>query len=71
MKILDILDQKINGYYQLNKEYPNKIIMSQETKNKIFIELEEIDINLSWKDKKDNYRGIKIEIKKDIFLELK
>jgi hypothetical protein len=46
--------------------------MSKETKNKLFTELELItDLSLCWYDKKDNYRGIPIEIKKDVFIELK
>jgi hypothetical protein len=71
-KLLDYLDEMINGYYQKNNTYPTRIIMNKETKDKIFIELGlEPEIDNSWKDSKDNYRGIEIEIKKDIaFIEL-
>jgi hypothetical protein len=72
MSILKHLDDTINGYYQKNNNYPDSIIMSKETKKKIFTELKEgSDLSLCWVDKKNNYRGIKIEIKKDIFIELK
>jgi hypothetical protein len=72
MNILTLLDDKINGYYQNNGNYPTKIIMDKETKDKIFTELElEPTLDNCWKEKEDNYRGIKIVIKKDIFLELK
>ena len=70
--ILEALDQKINGYYELNNNYPTLILMSKEIKDKVFEALEiEPKIDLCWTSKKDNYRGIEIQIKKDTFLELK
>jgi hypothetical protein len=61
--ILDYLDEIINGYYQKTGNYPQKIIMSPRSKEKLFSELElEPPLDNSWKDKQDNYRGIKIEI---------
>lgn len=71
MNILKLLDSQINGYYQNKKDYPSKITMSKETKDKIFKELElEPIMDLSWNDKKNNYRGIEIEIKENTFIEL-
>jgi hypothetical protein len=70
--ILEALDQKISGYYEINKDYPALILMSKEIKDKVFEALEtEPKIDLCWTGKKDNYRGIEIQIKKDTFLELK
>jgi hypothetical protein len=71
--LLDHLDQKINGYYEKKEEYPKAILMSKDTKDKLFIELKETppDIDNCWIDKRDNYRGLKIEIKEDIFIELR
>jgi hypothetical protein len=61
--LLGYLDNQIELFRQKNNNYPFKIIMNKETRDKIFTELEnDIDISLSWKDKKNNYRGIKIEI---------
>ena len=71
MSILELLDEKINGYYQKNNNYPNLIIMSKEVKDKIFAQLElEPEMNNSWRDTKNNYRGINIEIKENSFIEL-
>lgn len=71
MSILAILDNQINGFYQNNNDYPKLILMSKETKDKVFNELLlESDTKDSWVDKKDNYRGIEIKVKKDTFLEL-
>jgi len=70
--ILDYLDDSINGFYQKNNNYPKLILMSKETKDKLFTELElEPIMDNSWFDTKNNYRGIPIEIKKNIFIELK
>ena len=61
--LLGYLDEKINGYYQKTGNYPKKIIMSPGGRTKLFFELElEPPLDNSWKDTKDNYRGIKIEI---------
>jgi hypothetical protein len=68
--LLDYLDQKIDIFYQKNNDYPKLILMNKETKDKIFEALEYIPENF-WRDNKDNYRGIEIKIKKDIFIELK
>ena len=68
--LLSYLDQKLNAYYQKNNSWPGKIILSKETRDKIYAELQlEPDLSLCWIDKKDNYRGIKIEIKPNIFIE--
>jgi hypothetical protein len=70
--ILTYLDTQIEIFYQKNNNYPLKILMSKETKDKLFAELEnDVDISLSWADKKDNYRGIFIEIKEGILIELR
>jgi hypothetical protein len=73
MSILKLLDEKIQRYYQNKEDYPAEIIMSKETRDKLFAEinLSEIKNNNSWYDKKDNYRGIKIKIKKGILFDLK
>lgn len=67
-KLLTYLDHLINDYYQNNNVWPGKIILSQETKDKIFEALDLETLDNSWKDKRDNYKGIPIEIKKDITL---
>jgi len=60
---LEYLDNQLEIYKQRNNNYPNKIIMSKKTKDKLFAELElEPTMDNSWVDKQDNYRGIKIEI---------
>jgi len=70
--LLGYLDERINGYYQKNNVWPGKIILSKESRDKIFAELLlEPTMDLCWFDKKDNYRGIKIEIKEGTFIELK
>lgn len=70
--ILTILDQQINAYYQKKEKYPSYILISKEGKDKIFAELNlELGMDGSWKDKKDNYKGIEIKIKEDTFIELK
>lgn len=70
--ILKLLDEKIEGYYQIKKDYPKNIIMNQEIKEKIFKELELAPkLDNCWIDKKDNYRGISIKIKEGTFIELK
>lgn len=63
MNILSYLDNQIELFKQKNNKYPIKIIMSKETKDKIFTELDAtmIDIKGSWGDFRDNYRGIEIE----------
>ena len=69
--ILAILDQTINGYYQSKGNYPSKILMSKETKEKIDKALElEPDLSDSWKDTTNNYKGIIIEIKENVFIEM-
>ena len=61
--LLGYLDKEINAYYQKTGNYPSKIILSVPGLRKIFSELElEPTLDNSWKDKQDNYRGIKIEI---------
>ena len=71
--VLDYLDNEIEKFYQKNGNYPKKIIISKDTKDKVFAELElEPIMDNCWKTEKGlNYRGIKFEIKKSIFLELK
>jgi hypothetical protein len=68
--ILDYLDREIEIFRQRNNKYPKLILMNKETKDKIFVELDLIEMNDSWRDNKDNYRGILIEIKLNIFIEL-
>lgn len=70
MSILKLLDEKLEGFKQIKNTYPKKIIVSQEVKDKIFDELKEYTLDLSWVDKQNNYRGILLEIKKDVFIEL-
>jgi len=61
--LLDYLDQQINGYYQKTGNYPQKIILSNLGHAKLFSELElEPILDNCWKNKKDNYKGILIEI---------
>ena len=69
--ILDFLDRELENFYQRTGNYPNKIIMNKKTKDKIFIELEnEPVMDNSWKNKKDNYRGIFICLSKNQSLKL-
>ena len=70
--LLGYLDREIEIFRQKNNDYPIKIIMSKETKDNIFTELDNHSptIDMCWKDKKDNYRGIKIEIRDVDFLKL-
>jgi hypothetical protein len=61
--LLGYLDEQINGYYQKTGNYPIKLIISKETRDKIFAELNlEPTLDNCWFNKKDNYRNIKIEI---------
>jgi len=62
--LLGYLDNQIELFRQKNNNYPSKIIMNKETRDKIFTELDAtmIDIKGSWRDYGNNYRGIKIEI---------
>ena len=62
--LLGYLDNQIELFRQKNNNYPSKIIMNKETRDKIFAELDAtmIDIKGSWRDYGNNYRGIKIEI---------
>jgi len=61
--LLDLLDESIEGFYQRTRNYPVKIIMNKTIKDKLFSELElEPKLDNSWRDTRDNYRGIKIEI---------
>ena len=63
--MLDYLDQKIFKFRKKTGDYPTKIVMNKKTKDKIFEELKlGVTIDNCWIDKKDNYRNIKIEIKK-------
>jgi hypothetical protein len=72
MNILNYLDNQLEIFKQKNNNYPTLIIMNKEMKDKIFAELFKFsDLSLCWADKKDNYKGIKIKIKKDTQLELK
>lgn len=60
--VLDYLDREIEYFKQKNNNYPAKIIMNKETKDKLFAEIEKENfITNSWKDRQDNYRGILIE----------
>ena len=78
MNILNYLDNQIEIFRQKNNNYPKIILMSLNSKNKIFESLEsELKFlknkkDNSWYNTKDNYRGIPIKIKKDVrFIELK
>ena len=68
--ILDHLDDRIRVFKEKTGEYPSKIFCDLKTHKKLFEELKIIDITESWIDKEDNYRGILLEIKRDIFIEL-
>ena len=72
MSILKFLDEKIEGYYQKTGNYPSTIMISKEAEKKISAELNlETGLDLSWKENKlSNYKGIKIEIKEGILIEL-
>jgi hypothetical protein len=70
--LLTYLDERIEQFYQANKNYPTLIIVSKEVHDKIFEELAlETDLSNSWYDKKDNYKNIKIKIQKVEGIELK
>ena len=70
--LLSYLDDEIEKFNQRTNIYPKIIFMSKETKTKLFAELNLInEMNDNWYDRKDNYRGILIEIKQDVFIELK
>jgi len=69
--ILGYLDNQINGYYQKTGNYPNLILMNKETKDEIFAELGSVlTIYEGWAYKKDNYRGIPLEIRDISFIKL-
>jgi hypothetical protein len=70
--LLLYLDDRIEKFYQANKNYPATIILSKEANDKIFEELAlETDLSNSWYDKKDNYKNIKFSIQKVEGIELK
>jgi len=70
--LIDYLEEEIERFKKKNNSWPGKIILNKETKDKLFTELElEPNIQGSWFDRKDNFRGIPIEIKKDVYIELK
>ena len=74
MKLLNYLDNQIELFWQKNEDYPKEILMNKETKSKLWAELKdgkEKKENNSWQNQKNNYRGIPVKIKKDVFLELK
>lgn len=63
--ILDYLDNLIETFNNTHQgEFPTKIICNQETKDKIFNELEQQVIGLDgyWAETKDNFRGISIVV---------
>jgi hypothetical protein len=71
MNILALLDKQIEGFLQSKGDYPSKLLMKKETKDKLFAELEkEPEMTDSWYDRKDNYRGFLIEIKDIDFIKL-
>jgi hypothetical protein len=69
--LLEYLDNQLELFRQKNNYYPNLILMSKETKDKIFAELDNyVVLDNCWFDKKDNYRNIPIEIRDIDFLKL-
>lgn len=69
--ILNYLDNQINIFRLKNNNYPKVILMKKEIKDKIFEALDnDVVMDLCWKDRKDNYRGILIEIRDIDFLKL-
>ena len=72
--LIGYLEEEIEGFNLKNNDYPVKIFMNKETKDKLFTELElepSMNTEKCWKDKKElNYRGIPIEIKEDVYIEL-
>jgi len=64
MDILAYLDSEIEKYRQKNNDYPSRIIINKNFKDKIFeaLILEPI-LDNSWYDKKDTYKGIKLVVK--------
>jgi hypothetical protein len=64
MDILAYLDNEIEKYREKNNNYPGRIIINKNFKDKIFeaLNLEPI-LDGNWYDKKDNYRGIELVIK--------
>jgi hypothetical protein len=72
MNILNYLDNQIEIFKQKNNEYPKQINMNQETKDRVFVELDKYlpIIDNCWIDFRDNFRGIYIAIKTDTFIEM-
>lgn len=69
--LLEYLDREIELFRQKTGNYPKKIILSRLACEKVFFELElEPIMDNCWKDKQDNYRGISIYIKENVFIEL-
>ena len=72
--LLTYLDIEIENF-RINKgDYPKLILMNKETKDKLITEIEknkEPEENGSWENIRDNYKGIPIKIKENIFIELK
>ena len=57
------LDNLINAVYEKTNNYPTKIIMNEQTYNKLIAESKEQDLNNSWIDfSNKNYKGIDIEM---------
>ena len=73
--LIGYLEEEIERFKKKNNSWPGKIILNKETKDKLFTELElepSMNTEKCWKDKKElNYRGIPIEIKEDVYIELK
>lgn len=58
------LDELINVFYNTQKKYPGKILMSLASYDKLIEVCKEQDLSNSWFDfKVKNYKGIPIEIK--------
>ncbi len=73
MNILNYLDNEIEKFRQNKGDYPNLILMSKETQDKLITEInkdKETQENGSWENLPNNYKGISIKIRKDIFLKL-
>jgi hypothetical protein len=70
-KLADLLDQKINTYCGINKEYPSLILTSKESYCKLLVELEEEPLSACWlQNESRNYKGILVEFKENVLFEL-
>ena len=71
MNILIYLDNQIETFRQKKGDYPTKITLNKVTYDQIFSEIDSAPTEFEgWAFKKDNYRGIPLEIRDISFIKL-